>query len=350
VAAGLTVGALSAMAVTLSAPALALPTAPAAVKWTGLKLINGWQNAAYSTSKAAVTNISGIVYLRGGIHNGSGTQVFVLPPAFRPALTVYLNVDLCGANKGQLIINHKGKAYVLSEGAFSTAQCFTSLDGVSFARSGNSFTSLKLLNGWHPESPITAKPQARVISGIVHLRGGMWTAGNSQHPFVLPRGFRPATTVYVPVDLDNSNLGQLIIQRNGTVTVNSEISFANAQGFTSLDGVTFALSGASFTTLKLLNGWKIDPEGSYPKPAARQSSGIVRLRGAIVTSGSDPIAFRLPKAMRPAHAVFVPVVLCLTNNGRLDISPDGTVLVEAEGGTFSHAQCLTSLEGAWFAR
>jgi len=62
------------------------------------------------------------------------------------------------------------------------------------------------------------------------------------------------------------------------------------------------------------------------------------------------VPFTLPAGLRPDHLVYVPVALCGANNGRLDIYPSGIVQVEAEGGTWSHAQCYTSLDGAWFAK
>jgi hypothetical protein len=37
--------------------------------------------------------------------------------------------------------------------------------------------------------------------------------------------------------------------------------------------------------------------------------------------------------------------MCNATNGRLDIAPNGTVTVDAEGGTFSNARCFTSLDG-----
>ena len=48
--------------------------------------------------------------------------------------------------------------------------------------------------------------------------------------------------------------------------------------------------------------------------------------------------------------MYVPIDLCSATNGRLQIAPDGTVTVEAEGGTFSNAQCFTSLDGASFVQ
>ncbi len=50
-----------------------------------------------------------------------------------------------------------------------------------------------------------------------------------------------------------------------------------------------------------------------------------------------------------ANDVYIPVDLCNGDKGRLNIQPDGVVVVEAENGDFAQAQCLTSLDGASFA-
>ena len=76
---------------------------------------------------------SGVVSFKGAIASGSNPTVFTLPAAFRPAKNVYVPVDLCGATNGRLFIQHNGTVRVQEEGnVFGNAQCFTSLDGVSF--------------------------------------------------------------------------------------------------------------------------------------------------------------------------------------------------------------------------
>jgi hypothetical protein len=107
-------------------------------------------------------------------------------------------------------------------------------------------------------------------------------------------------------------------------------------------------SAGSFTPLALQNGWFNSPFGTAA-PAVRTISGIVHLRGAIATSGTNPVPFTLPAAFRPASAVFVPVDLCTATNGRLQIEPTGVVTVQAEGGAFANAACFTSLDGVSFA-
>ena len=113
---------------------LAGATAAQAATFTPLTLHNGWTNAPFSTSKAAVATISGIVHFKGAIATtGTNPVAFTLPVGFRPASNVFIPVDLCNATNGRLDIQHSGVVTVEAETNFSNAQCFTSLDGASFA-------------------------------------------------------------------------------------------------------------------------------------------------------------------------------------------------------------------------
>jgi hypothetical protein len=345
----LAAGALCAT-VTLPQSAVAAPRAPA-VTFTRLTLIHGWHTYV-GAATPAVADISGIVTFKGVIDtNGSNPEPFTLPKGFRPATNVYVATATCSANKGRLDIKPTGVVIVQSEGDFSSATCATSLDGVSFAKSPASFTKLKLQNGWQNAPFSTSDAAVRLISGIVHFKGAISTNSGNSIAFTLPKGFRPAATVYLPVDLCNANKGRLEITPNGVTRVSAEISFSNAACITSLDGATFAKSAASFTKLTLQNGWQYYGFGTY-KPAARVTSGIVQFVGAIQTSGNpfNGAVFTLPKALRPAKFAYVEIDLCDDNNGRLYIQPNGVVEMYAEGGTAAHAQCFTSLDGAWFAR
>jgi hypothetical protein len=211
------------------------------------------------------------------------------------------------------------------------------------------WTPLTLQNGWTGSPFGTSAPAARTISGIVHLEGAIATTGTNPVPFTLPAGFHPAKVVFVAVDLCNATNGRLQIEPTGVVTVQAEGgAFSNAACFTSLDGVSFAKSATSFTPLALQNGWFESPFGTSAA-AVRAVSGIIQLKGAIATSGTNPVPFTLPTGFRPASEVFVPVDLCTATNGRLQIEPTGVVTVQAEGGTFSNAACFTSLDGVSFA-
>jgi hypothetical protein len=215
--------------------------AKSATSFTTLTLKNGWTNAPFSTSNAAVRNINGVVYFKGAIATGGTNPVpFTLPAAFRPAANVFVKVDLCGATNGRLVIQPSGAVTVDAEGNnFSNAACFTSLDGVSFAKSAQFFTALNLKNGWANAAFGNSKAAVHGSAGVVTFRGAIATGGTNPVAFTLPAGFRPATDVYVAVDMCNATNGRLFIQHNGVVTVEPEGNFSNAACFTSLDGVSF---------------------------------------------------------------------------------------------------------------
>jgi hypothetical protein len=310
--------------------------------------VNGWSNTIFGTTPAAVGIVSGIVTFRGAIStSGTNPVATVLPAAYRPPTAVYVPVDLCGATKGRLIITPDGTVTVQPKGAFTTASCFTSLEGASFAVSGV-FTGLSLQNGWTNAPFSTRNAAVTLDAGIVHMEGAIATAGTNAIPFVLPPGFRPSTQVYVPVDLCSANNGRLNIATDGTVTVQAEGgTFTNASCFTSLEGVSFAVSTSNFTPLTLVNGWTNAPF-STRNAGAFTDKHMVRLEGAIATSGTNAVPFTLPPEFRPPSVVYAPVDMCSATNGRLIISTDGTVSVQAET-AFSNASCFTSLESVAYS-
>jgi hypothetical protein len=97
--------------------------------------INGWTKTSLSTANPQAVNSFGLVLFKGAIAT-SGTNVvaFTLPNSFRPVTNVYLPVDLCSGKKGRLYIQPNGDVTVMAQSSFSDAQCFTSLDGVSFVQ------------------------------------------------------------------------------------------------------------------------------------------------------------------------------------------------------------------------
>jgi hypothetical protein len=237
---------------------------------------------------------------------------------------------------------------VQAETSFNNAACFTSLDGVKFARTQSGFANLPLENGWVGEAYGTSKAAIARAGGVVYLKGAIDTSGTSNEPFVMPAGFRPSTDVYVPVDLCNATNGRLLIQPDGLVVVQAETDFSNAQCFTSLDGASFAVSSSGFTAVPPSPGWTNAPYNTR-NAAVSVSNGIVRFEGALATSGTDVTALRLPAAFRPSRTAYVKVDLCNGTNGRLVIGRNGTVSVQAET-DFTNAQCFTSLEGASFVQ
>jgi hypothetical protein len=106
----------------------------------------------------------------------------------------------------------------------------------------------------------------------------------------------------------------------------------------------------TYTTLTLQNGWTGSPFGTRPPAVAVDGNHIVHFKGALATTGTNPVPFTLPSSFRPSAVVFVGVDLCNATNGRLQIEPTGVVTVQAEGGAFSNAACFTSLDGVTFAK
>ena len=326
------------------------------ISFTALPPQNGWTNAPFSTSNTAASDIDGTVYFKGAIAtSGTNPVPFTLPAKFRPTANVYVSVDLCTAHQGRLWIQPSGVVTVQFKTAFANAQCFTSLDGASFALT--TFTALTLQHFWITTDyygGFSPGQRAGVVkaSGIVYLTGDIADIGLSTNsvPFTLPVGFRPATNVYVPFAADceqnayvGTGDGHLWIQPSGVVTI---VSAAGIPGCVSLDGVSFAVNASSFTPLTLQNGWTNAPFGTS-NAAVANIDGIVHLKGAIATRGTNQLPFTLPAGFRPTTNVYVPVDLCNGYGGRLWIQPGGAVVVQET--TFSHAKCLTSLDGVSFA-
>jgi hypothetical protein len=275
-------------------------------------------------------------------------EPFKLPAAYRPAVNVYVPVDMCDATNGRLIINPTGEVSVQEQdGAVTNADCFTSLDGVSFVQSA-AVTTLTPTNGWGATGFGTANPAAALIKGVVHFQGAVSASSpSSTTVFTLPSSLTPSAAVYVPVDMCNATNGRLIIATNGQVTVQEEDGgTTNENCFTSLDGASFVETPNSPTLLTLKNGWTGQPFGTG-SAIAELSNGSVRFGGAI-GSGTTVLAFKLPSNMRPTKNVYVQVDMCNATNGRLNITPNGKVKVQEEDGALTNAQCFTSLDGASF--
>ncbi len=219
--------------------------APSDAGFTPLTLINGWTNAPFSTSNSAVENINGIVHFKGAIATASSSpDPFVLPVGFRPAAMVFVPVDLCNSANGRLVISPSGIVEVQAENTFSSAQCFTSLDGAWFAAAGaTGFKNLKLIEGWKGEPFGTGKPAVKNTGGVVYLKGAVAGAPHIfDTMFILPVADRPSFATYaayINVDLCDAHFGVLDISYVGDVSLDSSDSFSSGKCFTSLDGVSY---------------------------------------------------------------------------------------------------------------
>jgi hypothetical protein len=316
---------------------------------TSLILQNGWTAAPFATSRATVEVVSGIAQFKGAISSGTSAVAFTLGAAFRPLTDVYIKVDTCNATNARIHITPAGVADVEVPigGSFTNAQCFTSLDGASFALRTTGYTNLTLVNGWTNAPFSTSDAQFRLVSGVVHFKGAIATSGTNAVPFTMPAGVRPATDVYIPIDLCNAANGRIHITPGGVADIETA-TFSDAQCFTSLDGAWYVPSATGFTPLTLINGWTNAPF-STSNAAAGNAYGLVYFKGAIATSGASAQPFTLAPAFRPLHNTYIPIDLCGATNGRLYIQNNGTVSVQAET-AFSNAQCFTSLDGASFVQ
>ncbi len=119
--------------------------------------------------------------------------------------------------------------------------------------------------------------------------------------------------------------------------------------FAALGGGAYAATSSSSSSIHwknaaLKNGWTPYASGYAPAGYAKDSSGVVHLRGGIKGGTSGSIAFTLPKADRPHHALYLPIYTLDGSEGSLYISKGGHV--EPFG---SEVSGYTSLDGVSFA-
>jgi hypothetical protein len=107
-------------------------------------LLNGWSPYPGGTNDPQAALVANTVHLRGAIRTGGASPIpFQLPFGMRPSSDVWVPTNLCDAKKGRLKIDVGGVVTVEAEaGDWAAAQCFTSLDGVSFAVNTASYTPL----------------------------------------------------------------------------------------------------------------------------------------------------------------------------------------------------------------
>ncbi len=311
---------------------------------TPMVLLSGWSGAPFGTAAPSAQLIDGIVHLKGAVSGGLAPNLFFLPPGMRPATAVYVRVDLCQGRKGRLVISPSGDVSVNAVGPLSDAQCFTSLEGASFAVATTGFTELTLQNGWTNAPFSTSNAAASMADdGIVRFKGAV-SGGSSALLFTLPDSMRPTTTAWIPIDLCVTQPGRLRVQSSGEVFVEfvgSTTFELSAQCFTSLDGASFIPSKSGFQPIDPLNGW-INGQYGTQTTAVASYDGVVHFKGAL-TNGSSPTMFTLPVTARPDTDIYVSADLCNAAVGRVRISPNGSVSVESPT-NFGDAQCFTSLE------
>jgi hypothetical protein len=207
---------------------------------TKLTLSGGWLKYGGSRDPA-IADYGSVIRLEGAISGGTTSTPFTIPAGFRPSTRVYLPLDLCSAHKGRLVIEPSGFVTLYSEGPFSDATCFTSLDGVSYAKDAGATLALSPINGWATSPYSTRAVAVRNNSGIITFQGALSSTGSSGQLFYLPSVYAPATKVYVAADLCGGTKGRIVIHPTGEVQVEASGTFSNATCFTSLEGVQFGI-------------------------------------------------------------------------------------------------------------
>jgi hypothetical protein len=105
--------------------------------------------------------------------------------------------------------------------------------------------------------------------------------------------------------------------------------------FAALGGSTYAATSISsksaihFAKAHLRNGWQSGHKSNpldAPPGYARDSLGVVHLRGDIFAGSDDTTAFVLPKDLRPSHIVYKPIYTQSGLIGYVLIQPNGKVL------------------------
>jgi hypothetical protein len=216
------------------------------LSWTTISLRNGWSHEPFGTRRAAARRrADGWVHLQGAIAGGSSPLAFTLAPAFSPQTVVYVPVDLCSSKKGRLTIMPSGDVTIETEGGgtLDAAQCFTSLEGVSFFTGSTAVVNqLTPLNGWTGAPFSTRSPGAINDNGVVRFIGAVTPNGSSNpHILTLPAAMRPAALIAVPIDMCRAQRGRLVIQEDGRVFAESTQPWPSVQCFASLEGVSFGI-------------------------------------------------------------------------------------------------------------
>jgi hypothetical protein len=188
------------------------------------------------------------------------------------------------------------------------------------AASSVTWHDLALVNGWVSEAGGgTGTPAYAVSGGVVYLSGSIDQASGTEGVFAtLPPAARPKSILYIAIDF-----GYLVIQRDGEISH----EYSNNFSFASLAGVSYPVSGLTWHTLPLLNGWRSANSAWHTAdPAYAVSHGVVYLSGsALQATGTDATLAVLPKIARPTHWLYITVYTYTGTSGFLVIKPDGSV-------------------------
>jgi hypothetical protein len=127
---------------------------------------------------------------------------------------------------------------------------------------------------------------------------------------------------------------------------------SNAQGYTSLAGISYPAPATAMSKLALDKGWQsAQSADGTGDPSYSVSNGVVYLSGSLrQPSGTNEIFAVLPKADRPKHYLYIKAMVHTPGNvaqtGTVQIDPDGAMWAYSASG--NDAQVYTSLAGLSF--
>ena len=306
-----------------AAPAQQAGAIATSVRWHRLTLRNGWASSQsqYGSGNPAVAVQRGIVYLSGSMHQASGTstQFATLPRGFRPRHNLWLPVYSFSGTEGSIEIAATGQMFAF--GADVTA--YTSLAGISYPVRSVRLHNLHLLDGWTSSQSQfnSGNPAAGVQGGVVYLAGSMHGVSATGNLFAtMPAGLRPARNMFVPAYTFGGAPGGIAVSLAGRM-----FAFGQADGnYTSLAGISYPVTSVRMHNLGLVNGWTTVPSVLGGRPTAGIQNGIVYLTGAIHQSSGTSTRFAtLPRALRPAHNLWLPIFTAPGVIGSIEIAHNG---------------------------
>jgi hypothetical protein len=196
------------------------------------------------------------------------------------------------------------------------------------AASGIAWHKLSTINGWvSAQNPYnTGNPAWAVKNGIVYLSGSIRQSSGSSEFAVLPPAARPAHAMWITVYTLDDTHGYVTIYPNGVAYATSHPQ-SNAQGYTSLAGLSYPAARTRGHKVALINGWRSSQSAwNSGDPAYLVSRGVVYLSGSLhQQSGSNEQFGLLPRAARPARVLYVTVYTLGGSFGVLRVEPNGRV-------------------------
>ncbi len=216
--------------------------ATSSIKSHKLALKSGWVSSQsdWGTGNPAYAISGGVVYLSGSLKSGTQTTAFTLPKAARPSRQLLLSVYTNGGTTGVITITPAGTVYIQGTDSVN----FTSLANISYPVAGTKWHSFKLADGWKSGQALfhTATPAYTIINCVVYYTGSMYDPKGTVGLWAfLPKGVKTATDVLeFEVYTTNGTVGG--VAATNTVGLASSNPFSNAQGCTSLAGISYPQS------------------------------------------------------------------------------------------------------------